>query len=70
MKLQVGQRVAYSVQFLRSIGLSHSDMAHAKGTITYLNAIALTCIIATIEWENGAEMPIKVQRGKPRQSRP
>jgi len=60
MKLTIGDRVAYSVQFLKSIGMSHSNMAFAKGKITYLNAISLNFILATIQWEGGAEMPEKV----------
>jgi hypothetical protein len=30
----VGDKVAYSVQFLRNIGMSHSDMSHARGVVT------------------------------------
>ena len=33
-KLVIGDKVAYSVQFLRSIGMSHSDMAHGRGIVT------------------------------------
>ncbi len=32
-KFEIGDKIAYSVQFLKSIGMSHSDMAHARGTI-------------------------------------
>ncbi len=60
MKLKIGDRVAYSVQFLRSIGMSHGDMAHAKGNVTGLRELSAECILAEIAWENGADMPAKV----------
>ena len=58
-KVAVGDRVAYSVKFLRSIGMSHSDMAFAKGKVIGLKALSAECVLASIEWENGADMPGK-----------
>lgn len=29
----IGDKVAYSAQFLRSIGMSHSDMARGRGVV-------------------------------------
>ena len=60
--VQIGDKVAYSVQFLKSIGASHSDMAHARGIVTAVKTFGnpvsgLT--LATIDWQ-GADMPEKV----------
>lgn len=60
MKIESGMRVAYSVQFLKSIGMSHSDMAHARGTVVELKELSKQCVLASIEWENGADMPKRV----------
>lgn len=58
----VGDKVAYSVQFLKSIGMSHSDMARGRGVVTevkeYGSASGLFTLIA-INW-NGADLPTKV----------
>jgi hypothetical protein len=58
-KLEIGDRVAYSVQFLASIGASHSDMASGRGTITGLVPLGSTTTLAEIDW-NGQELPPKV----------
>lgn len=52
---QVGDKVAYSVQFLRSIGMSHSDMAHARGVVIALTDETRSWRLATIKWDR--EMP-------------
>ena len=60
MKLNLGDKVAYSVQFLKSIGMSHSDMAHARGVVTDLTPLGRDgTILARIEWQ-GADMPGRV----------
>ena len=56
--VEVGDKVAYSVQFLRSIGMSHSDMAHAKGVVTKLDKLG-EVQLAHIDWGND-EIPPKV----------
>lgn len=56
--VQPGQRVAYSVQFLRSIGMSHSDMAQARGTVLDVQSFG-ECQLARIDWQ-GADMPERV----------
>ena len=58
MKFKPGDKVAYSIQFLKSIGMNHSDMAHAKGVIKDLNLI-----IASIDWDD-KEMPTKVNTAR------
>ncbi len=52
-KFQIGDKVAYSVKFLRSIGEGPtSPMCHARGEITELkNYGSLT--IALIAWDGG-----------------
>ena len=52
-------RVAYSVQFLKSIGMSHSEMARARGTITGFMPLGSSTILASITWDRG-EFPGKV----------
>lgn len=56
--VQSGDKVAYSVQFLRSIGMSHSDMAHARGIVTEVTALG-SMHLARIDWQ-GADMPERV----------
>lgn len=55
--MKVGQKVAYSVQFLRSIGMSHSEMARARGVITAIIPLGSTKL-AEIEWN--CDMPKRV----------
>jgi hypothetical protein len=53
----VGTKVAYSVQFLRSIGMSHSsNMAHARGEVTVIKSLSRHTILAKITWNN-PDMP-------------
>jgi len=60
MKVQIGDRVAYSVQFLKSIGMSHSEMARARGVVTEIKPLSSQTVLARIEWANGADMPDRV----------
>jgi hypothetical protein len=54
-----GDKVAYSVQFLRSIGMSHGEMAHARGRITGFMPLGESTLLASITWDKG-EFPGKV----------
>lgn len=58
-KFAEGNKVAYSVQFLKSIGMSHSDMARARGTITSFMLLGTDTQLASIVWDRG-EFPGKV----------
>lgn len=49
-----GDKVAYSVQFLKSIGMSHSFMSHARGTILTTFKLGLDTVIAVIDWDNSS----------------
>ena len=55
-KFAIGDSIAYSVQFLKSIGMAHSDMAHARGTIFDIKPLSDSLILAKIDW-HGADMP-------------
>ncbi len=59
-KIKAGDRIAYSVQFLKSIGMSHGEMAHARGTITAIKSYSKTLNLAEIAWEKNAGMPERV----------
>lgn len=60
-KIIVGSKVAYSVQFLKSIGESHGDMARGRGTVIELiNFGSLS--LAKIDW-HGAHLSDKVNIG-------
>ena len=54
----IGDKVAYSVQFLRSINMSHGDMAHARGTITGFTPLGQETLLAEISWN--CDMPTRV----------
>lgn len=55
----IGDRVAYSVQFLKSIGMSHGEMAHGRGVITDIETHG-TLVLAVIAWEKNADLPQRV----------
>jgi hypothetical protein len=58
--MKIGNKVAYSVQFLRSIGEGPtSPMCHARGEITDLTNYGANFILATVQWDN-PDMPDKV----------
>ncbi len=52
-KFSAGDKVAYSVKFLRSIGEgSTSPLCHARGTITGIKSYSANFQIALIDWED------------------
>jgi hypothetical protein len=57
--LVVGDKVAYSVKFLTSIGMKHSGMSRAQGVVTEVKEYGAGFIIATIDWA-AADMPSSV----------
>lgn len=58
---KVGDKVAYSAKFLRSIGCYTGDMPQARGVITALGEISRGgTVIATIEWDRAGDCPEKV----------
>ena len=56
--IEVGSPVAYSVQWLKSVGLSHSEYSHARGKVLELQPLGSN-FMATIEWDN-EDVPAKV----------
>jgi hypothetical protein len=56
--VSLGDKVAYSVQFLKSIGMSHSDMARARGIVTGVKTLG-SLELAEIDWQ-GHDMPERV----------
>lgn len=57
--IAIGDKVAYSVQFLRSIGEVSGDMPAARGVVTALDELAGgKLILARIDWDR--EMPGRV----------
>ena len=57
-KLVIGDKVAYSVQFLRSIGMSHTPMSHARGVVTGFTPLGKDTTLVAIQWD--CEMPKRV----------
>jgi hypothetical protein len=57
---KVGDKVAYSVQFLKSIGMSHGDIARGRGVITGIVQPCVDWKLAVIAWDKGADLPTKV----------
>jgi hypothetical protein len=57
--LAVGDRVAYTKAFLRSIGAFTGDMPHAKGDITNLVPVGREMMLAEVAWDR-AELPARV----------
>lgn len=59
--VSIGDRVAYSVQFLASIGMKHSDMAQARGVVTEVSELGKGSglMLARIDWGKH-DMPERV----------
>lgn len=58
-KFEAGDKVAYSVQFLKSIGMSHSEMAHARGIVEAIETHGTSFVLVKINWQ-GADIPERV----------
>lgn len=56
--MNIGDKVAYSVDFLRSIGVFTGDMPAARGVIENITELGQTKL-ATIKWDS-EEIPPKV----------
>lgn len=61
MEITPGTKVAYSVQFLKSVGMSHSYLARARGVVTEIIPLGSTSL-AAIAWEplDSEELPARV----------
>jgi hypothetical protein len=56
--VEVGDRVAYSVQWLRSVGMRQSPLAHARGVVVELEPLG-SSTLARIDW-NDTDVPARV----------
>ena len=56
-KIDVGSRVAYSVKFLKSTGMSHTDAARARGIVREIQPLG-SLLLARIDWDR--DMPERV----------
>jgi hypothetical protein len=59
-QLAIGDRVAYSRSWLRSIGAYTGDLPHAKGTITGLKTLSREITLADVAWEGNPDIPGRV----------
>lgn len=60
MRIKTGDKVAYSVQFLESIGQSHTDLAHDRGVVVTVKDYGKHLILATIKWEHNSPERVNV----------
>ena len=58
-KITIGSKVAYSVQFLKSIFASHSDLARARGVVVGMQKVGDSLFLAKVDWKND-DIPPKV----------
>jgi hypothetical protein len=59
-KFTIGDKVAYSIQFLASIGMPHSDMSRARGIVQSVKIMPGGCPpLICVSWDN-PDMPEKV----------
>jgi ribosomal protein L21E len=49
---KVGDRVAYSVQWLRSVGMTHTTYGRARGEVTAVKPFG-DAVLVSIDWREG-----------------
>src|SRR6056297_161474 len=59
MTINVGDRVAYSVQFLQSVGCQTGPIPAARGTVVDRHQISHRWLV-TIDWDDPTGLPPKV----------
>lgn len=57
--IKVGDKVAYSAAFLRSISCFAGDLPQGRGTVRELEILSAEITLAVIDW-HGADLPNKV----------
>ncbi len=57
--MKVGDRVRYSGNFLRSVGILYGELPQATGKIVALKTYGQAPAIATVEWDR-PNMPARV----------
>jgi hypothetical protein len=55
MKFKAGDKVAWSVQYLESIGMTLSDAAHERGVVVSVDENRNTPDLIVVRWEDGYE---------------
>ena len=58
--IKVGDKVAYSAAFLRSIACFTGELPHGRGTVTALHVVSPEVILAEINWGGNPEIPTRV----------
>ena len=58
-KVQVGDTVAYSRQFLQSTGQLTGDTPFARGKVTELTTLG-SLVLAEVAWAGGVDLPARV----------
>ena len=58
--IEIGSKVAYSVQFLESIAACHTEMAHRRGVVTGMQTFGLSSVLARVQWEPDYEILVNV----------
>lgn len=60
---EVGERVAYSAEWLRNTGqvASADDIGHWKGKIVEIKPLGTDIILATVLWDHGDSMKVNVK---------
>jgi hypothetical protein len=49
-QIAVGDKVAYSAEWLRSTGQVAGEIGHARGVVTDITAHSKTFVLATVDW--------------------
>ena len=52
MKLKIGDKVAYSAQWLKSTGQYTGDICFARGVILSFTELSKECILAEVDWSS------------------
>ncbi|CAN5751639.1 hypothetical protein BH10ACI4_BH10ACI4_17090 [soil metagenome] len=58
--LNPGDKVAYSTQFLESIGESHGEMAEGRGIVREREAVNEDFVLIFVDWQ-GRSLPQRVR---------
>lgn len=60
MKIQAGDTVAYSANFIKFVGSHDKSLADARGQVVSIKEYGDNLKIAKIEWNKGIDLPEKV----------
>lgn len=55
-EFKVGDKVAYSVQWLKSVGMVHTPYAHGRGIVTGTKPFG-DAVLVSIDWKAGEGAP-------------